>query len=71
MGEKQKTNVHLEMRQLKQNRASGTEEQRKERLKIEPKNYKRKRKGHHSVQNKTFSLLDICPTKSNFDWTLS
>ena len=47
-------NFHLEMRNLKANRASGTGEQRKERLRIrckkieqkgEPKNYMRKTKG--------------------------
>ena len=46
--------VHLEMRNLKANRASVTEEQRRERLRIRrekdrarrrTKNYKRKRKG--------------------------
>ena len=54
MDEKEtENNVHLEMRKLKANRASETEEQRKERLRIrlqkikeegEPRNYKRERK---------------------------
>ena len=51
-------NVHLEKRKLRANRASETEEQRKERLRIrleriekegEPKNYKRERKVHQNL----------------------
>ena len=62
MDEKEaENNVHLEMRKLKANRASETEELRKERLRIrlqkikeegEPRNYKREK----TVRNSAWPL---------------